>query len=394
MQLRHYQETSVRKAIEFFKSGDKTRPALVAPTGSGKSVMIAYIAKELEGNILILQPSAELAIQNFSKYEAVAKDNGFEPPAFFSASIGIKERAKVTFATIGSIYRRPDEFQDVRFVIIDECHTVPPVCDSMYMQFLNQLNVKVIGLTATPYRLKTYTNPFNKREKFSKINLLNRERPSFFNRFLHIIQIQDLYVEGFLCPLNYVELSWDGQLLKSNSNGAEYTETSMKQAMDQNSVARNVPAIVKQGFEKGRTACVVFTCSVDEAAQMSAITPHSAYLYAEMPKPERRAIIEAFKGGGIKTVFNVGILQIGFDFPKLDTIIIARPTMSLALFSQMVGRGMRLAEGKNHCTVVDMCGNLQRFGKPEYIELLNDEKEGWILRNQGKTISGVRLDEL
>lgn len=394
MELRHYQAESVRKAVEFFQSADKTRPVLVAPTGSGKSVMIAHIAKQLDGNILVLQPSAELAQQNFSKYEAVTKNNGFEPPAFFSASIGVKERAKVTFATIGSIYKRADEFADVRYIIIDECHTVPPVADSMYMQFLGQLSVKTIGLTATPYRLKTYTNPFNKREKFSKINLLNRERPNFFNRFLHIIQTQDLYAEGFLCPLNYVELSWDGKLLKSNSSGAEYTEESIKQAITQNSVARNVPAIIKQGFEKGRTACVVFTCSVAEAAEMSSVTPHSAYLYAEMPKTERKEIIEAFKGGGIKTVFNVGILQIGFDFPELDTIIIARPTMSLSLFSQMVGRGMRLAKGKDHCTVIDMCGNLGRFGKPENIELLNDAKEGWILRNEGKTISGVRLDEL
>lgn len=139
---------------------------------------------------------------------------------------------------------------------------------------------------------------------------------------------------------------------------------------------------------------MVFTRSVDEAVQMSRITPHSAYLHAEMPKAERKAIIDAFKGGGIKTVFNVGILQIGFDFPALDTIIIARPTMSLSLFSQMVGRGMRLAENKHHCTVVDMCGNLKRFGKPEEIELLNDRDEGWILRNAGKTISGVRIDKL
>ena len=394
MELRHYQAESVRKAVEFFQSADKTRPVLVAPTGSGKSVMIAHIAKQLDGNILVLQPSAELAQQNFSKYETVTKNNGFEPPAFFSASIGVKERAKVTFATIGSIYKRPDEFQDVRFVIIDECHTVPPVCDSMYMQFLGQLNVKVIGLTATPYRLKTYTNPFNKREKFSKINLLNRERPNFFNRFLHIIQTKDLYAEGFLCPINYVELTWDGKMLKSNATGAEYTEESMKRAIDENGIARNVPAIVKQAFEKGRRACVVFTRSVEEAAQMSSVTPHSAYLFAEMPKAERRNIIEAFKGGGIKTVFNVGILQIGFDFPELDTIVVARPTMSLSLFSQMVGRGMRLAGGKDHCTVVDMCGNLERFGKPELIELLDDDKEGWILRSGGKTISGVRLDEL
>jgi DNA repair protein RadD len=395
-ELRPYQDESVRRGIEFFRSADKTRPILVLPTGAGKSLVIASMAKELDGNILVIQPSKELLEQNFAKYEAVVQTHpDLEPAAIFSASVGIKERAKVTFATIGSIYKMAQDFADVESVIIDENHTVPPESGSMYMQFLRALpNAKVLGLTATPYRLKTYTDPFKPREKFSKINLLPRERPSFFNRFLHIVQPKELYEQGYLAPVNYAPLAWDGSVLKANTTGSEYTEKSMDEAMTRNQIMRNLPLIIEQAFKKGRKACLVFVRTVEEARQLAEATPFAEYVHAETPKDERARIIEAFKGGGIKTLFNVSVLTTGFDFPELDTIIVARPTMSLALFVQMVGRGIRLADKKTHCTVVDMCGNIKRFGKLEDLRIEEDPQAGWVLRNDERILSGVRLDEL
>src|SRR5690606_5807003 len=98
--------------------------------------------------------------------------------------------------------------------------------------------------------------------------------------------------------------------------------------------------------------------------------------------------------GNIKTVYNVGVLTEGFDYPELDTVIIARPTASLALYMQMIGRGIRIAIGKEKCAVVDMCGNVQKFGKIEEMRFENDEIEGWVLRNNKQILSGRRLDEL
>lgn len=394
-QLRPYQKQAEEAAVEFFKSAERTKPILVLPTGAGKSLVIAFVVKQLEGNVLILQPSKELLEQNYRKYDAAIQGHPeLERASIYSASVGIKERGRVTFATIGSIYKCPEVFADTHYIIVDECHFVPPQSGSMYTQLFKSLpGAKVLGLTATPYRLKTYNDPFNGK-KFSKINLLLRERPQFFNRFLTIVQTKQMYDEGYLSPVNYVSMAWDGSFLKFNSTGAEYSDASMKEAMERNAILTKIPGILDQAFKKGRRACLVFVRTVEEARQLAAVTPFADYIHAETPKKERDAIIKAFKGGGIKTLFNVSVLTTGFDYPELDTIIIARPTMSLALFVQMVGRGIRLADGKDHCTLIDMCGNLQKFGKLEELRIEDDEHAGWVLRNDKQIISGVRLDEL
>lgn len=393
--LREYQKKATDTAIEFFNSSGKHRPMLILPTAGGKSLVIATAVKELTGKVIILQPSVELLKQNYMKYDNVIKSHpDLEPASLYSASVGVKEVGRVTFATIGSIYNKPELFYDVEHVLIDECHFVPPEKGSMYMKFLNALpNVQVLGLTATAFRLKTYMDPFTGK-KFSKINLLNRERPSFFNKFAHITQIKELYDLGFLCPLKYIEMQWDGSFLQVNSTGAEYTENSLKEAIERNDVIKKIPNILDQAFKKGRKACLVFVRAVEEARDLSSITPFSAYVHAETDKKERAEIIKRFKNGSIKTIFNVGILTTGFDFPELDTIILARPTMSLALYVQMIGRGMRLAEGKEYCSILDMCGNLKRFGRVEELRYEDDEQEGWVLRNDTKILSGRRLDEL
>jgi DNA repair protein RadD len=189
-------------------------------------------------------------------------------------------------------------------------------------------------------------------------------------------------------------MQWDGSFLQVNSTGAEYTDKSLKEAVERNEVIKKIPGVLDQAFKKGRTSCLVFVRAVEEARELASITPFSAYLHAETEKKERAQIIKAFKSGSIKTVYNVGILTTGFDYPELDTIILARPTMSLALYVQMIGRGIRIAEGKEHVSVLDMCGNLKRFGKIEELIIENDEQEGWVLRNDKQILSGRRLDEL
>lgn len=392
--LRQYQNEAIQKGIEFFNSVDRTRPMLILPTGSGKSIIIASIVKALTGKVLILQPSIELLGQNYQKYENVIKEHpDLEQASIYSAGAGVKEVGRITFATIGSIFKKPELFMDVEHVIIDECHFVPPDRTSMYMKFLSVINVKVLGLTATPFRLKTYTDPFTGK-KFSKINLLNRERPSFFNKFIHITQIKQLYDEGFLCPVNYIEMQWDGSYLQVNSTGAEYTDNSLKEAIERNEIMKKIPNVLDQAFKKGRRACIVFVRSVDEARELASITPFSNYVHAETDKKERAQMLKAFKNGSIKTIFNVGILTTGFDYPELDTVILARPTMSLALYIQMIGRGIRIAPGKEKLSMLDMCGNLKKFGKIEELRIEDDEQHGWVLRNDKQILSGVRLDEL
>jgi DNA repair protein RadD len=334
----------------------------------------------------VLQPSVELLDQNYEKFKSYGNE-----ATIYSASKGVKEISSVTFATIGSVYNRAVEFQHVKYIIIDECHLVPPKEGSMFVTFLNDMpQAKVLGLTATPFRLKKYLNPFTRRP-FAQINLLTRERPKFFNRFLHVTQIKELYEQKFLCPIKYVPLTWDNGQLVVNTNGNEYSDKSIELNLKQQKVNERIPGIVKQSVEKGRNHRLVFVYSVLDAIKLSERVPDSAYVCA-MTKPKiRDQILKDFRSGRIKTVFNVNVLTIGFDFTALDTIIIARPTMSLALFMQMIGRGIRLHPGKNDCVVVDMCGNINRFSPIEEIKYHKDDLGKWTIRDNHRVLSGVPL---
>ncbi len=393
IELREYQKIAVEKALDFLKNGDpKDKPIVVAPTGAGKSIYVAHIARKLGRGVLVFQPSKELLEQNYGKFRMYGGT-----ASIYSASMGSKEISDVTFATIGSVKGKSDDFTHVKYVIIDECHTVPPVkqssksSGSMYMNFLQELpGVKVIGLTATPFRLKKYRDPWT-RQPFAKINLLNRERPMFFNKFLHVTQISELTALGFLSPIRYISLSWNDAGLKVNTTGAEYTDKSIKDSLDNDDVIKKLPDIIKQSIEKGRKYRLVFVFSVMDAQLLAKRVPNSAYVCAETPADEREQIIKDFRAGKIGTIFNVNILTIGFDFPELDTIILARPTMSLTLYMQMIGRGVRPHESKEDCVLLDMCGNIKRFSKFEDIKYVNDPKEGWIIHDGIKQLSGVKL---
>lgn len=388
-ELRNYQSTAVEKGLEFFNFGDpKDKPIIVAPTGAGKSLYIGYMANKLGRDVLVIQPSKELLEQNHTKLEAYGGT-----ASIYSASFGVKEIGHVTFATIGSIKSLYAEFAHVKYIIIDECHLVPPKKGSMFMQFLSNLSgVKVLGLTATPFRLKKYNDPFT-GQPYSQINLLTRERPRFFNKFLHVTQISELYELGFLCPIKPIKFSWSDGDLKVNSTGAEYTDSSVDFAIQQQQIIEKLPNIVSQSIAKGRKHRLVFVKRVEDAIGLTQRVPDSACVHSGTKKKERETILNGFKSGKIKTVFNVGVLTVGFDFPALDTVIVARPTMSLALYMQMVGRGIRTHESKVDCAVADLCGNFDRFGSIEDVRYETDYSGQWVITSNGRVLSGVPLNK-
>lgn len=389
IELRPYQQEAVAAIVDFCKNGDpKIHPIVVGPTGSGKSLLIAKATKELGDGVLVLNPSKELLEQNYAKFKMYGGEG-----SIYSASVGIKEIGQVTFATIGSIKNKPEDFNHVRYVLIDECHTLPPNSESMLTKFLTRLNnPKVVGLTATAFRLKNYRDPFT-NQPYSRINLLPRERPRFFDTFIHVTQIEELYQQGFLCPIRYISLKWNKENLVLNSTGAEFTEDSVDKELIQQKVYERIPEIISQSIEKGRKHRLVFVKNVDVAQNFAAKLPHSACVHGATPKKEREDILNKFKSGEIKTVFNVGVLTTGFDFPELDTIIMAKPTMSLSLYYQIAGRGIRPHPNKIDCAFVDLCGNIDRFGKIEELVYENDLVDGWILKNKKKQLSGVRMNK-
>lgn len=380
--LRPYQSDSVRAGVDFLREPTDEHGIEVLPTGSGKSLIIASIVKELDAPALVFQPSKEILEQNHAKFVAY----GYRP-AIYSASVGSKRVGDITLATIGSVVRKPEAFKHVRYVIVDECHGISAkASDSMYMTFLSGLqNVRVLGLTATPYRLNTdgYGG--------SMLKFLTRTRPRLFSRVVHVVQNGDLFKAGYLAKLDYKEVKtgFRADRLRLNSTGADYTDASVRQHFRELRFEDQIVRCVNRLSELNRRGALVFTRFVEEARYVASKIPGGTFVTAETCKEEREYIIAGFKAGRIPVVCNVGVLAVGFDYPELANIVLARPTKSLALYYQQVGRGMRPHPAKAETFVIDMVGLVKEFGRIEDLQLVEGPHATWRVESQGRALTNV-----
>lgn len=377
-ELRPYQKEASDKAIEFFQSKKKTNAIMVLPTGSGKSLVIAEIANRLDDHVLIFQPSKEILEQNFLKLQSY----GFWDCSIYSASFNSKEISKVTFAMIGSVRNHPELFLHFKYLIIDECHGVNAK-GGMYDDFISKLDCKVLGLTATPYRLSSdgYGG--------SILKFITRTRPRIFSEMIYHVQIKELADAGFLAKMEYYQINIvDPSKLQVNSTGADYTDKSVQKHYSDIQFNQKLKEVIERLIKAGRKNILVFTRFVSEAQELSDYFNGLAEMVSgETPKKERERILNDFKSGQIRIVTNVGVLTTGFDFPELETIVLARPTMSLALYYQMVGRGMRPHVQKLSAWVVDLCQTYKRFGKVEQLELKAEKANDLAVWSNGKQLT-------
>ena len=377
--LRDYQQEAVNRALQFFRTG-RGNAIMVLPTGSGKSVVIASIAKELGEPIVIFQPNKEILEQNYEKFCAVSKNAG---AGVYSASAGRKEMCMVTFATIGSVKGCKSRFARYRYCIIDECHNVNPQ-GGMYRDFIQYTGCRVLGLTATPYRL-TSSLLYGSMLKF-----LTRVRDRVFDSMIYCVQIKTLSERGFLAPINYYSLNVvDQKRLKLNSTGMDFDEVSVKAYYQKVRFSERLLGVVKRLLATGRTNILVFTQYTDEASRLvNSLDGLAAIVTGGTKKAERERILNRFKEGKINVVANVGVLTTGFDYPELATVVLARPTMSLALYYQMVGRCIRPHEGKR-AWLVDLCGNCNRFGMVEDLVITERRPRMYAVESKGKQLTNV-----
>lgn len=364
--LRSYQKEAVDKGVEFMMGKEKKGGLLVVPTAGGKSLVIASIAQRLPGKTLVLQPSKEILEQNLKK----ANDFGFKDIGVFSASAGRKDLGKLTFATIGSIINKKELFVEFTNLLIDESHGVNSK-GGMYEEFISFFGGKCLGLTATPYRLHSY-NDLRTGERAVVAKFLTRTRPNIFTTILQVTQVQELYAQGFLCPIKYEFNShYNQKKIKLNSTGADFDQEDLEKYNEEVGVIKIVSDNIKGNKSKH---VLVFSSSVKEAELLTQdlldYGIKAATVSAKTPKVDRENILEDFKKGVIKVVTNVGTMTTGYDFPELDCIILARPTQSVALYYQIMGRGLRIAPGKNFVRIVDVCGNVTKFGRIETFEIV------------------------
>lgn len=254
------------------------------------------------------------------------------------------------------------------------------------------LKCKVLGLTATPYRLSS------SQEFGSELKFITRTRPRVFSEVIYQVQISTLLDMGYLSKLNYYAmnpLGWNELNLKVNTTGADYTEKSVVKEYERIDFYGYLVSIVRRlmnpkvgGKRKG---ILVFTRFLKEAERLTKSIPGTAIVSGETPKKEREHILESFKAGEIPVVANVGVLTTGFDYPELDTIVMARPTMSLALWYQIVGRAIRPHPNKEAGWIVDLCGNIKRFGEVKDLRLVDGGNGKWAVYSNNRQLTNVRF---
>jgi DNA repair protein RadD len=388
--LRPYQENAIDRALWSINKFDNNS-LIVLPTGAGKSLLIAGIADNLQREVLILQPSKEILEQNMEKLRLYVPEDEI---GVYSASAKRKDINKYTFATIQSIYNKPELFNHIGLVLVDECHQVNPKNEkSMFSSFLNKIgNPVTIGLTATPFRNIAYSFRAPNGFFVSKLSLrlINRVKPKVWNRISYNINNHELVEQGYLAPLRYFDRSKiDQKRIPLNKSGTDFDLMKFNRMFEPHET-QIIESITKA--QEHRKAILVFCSSLEQAERFSSAVAGSRWVSGETPLEERTTLINDFKSGKVKVVFNMGVLTTGFDFPELDTIYLLRPTKSLGLYYQMLGRGVRKALDKKDCYVLDYSGSFKELGAIEDIKYF-EENNLWQVYANGEQWHGKVIYE-
>lgn len=365
-QLRDYQRQAVDSVLQYFKK--KRDPALVVlPTGAGKSLVIAELARIAKGRVLILAHVKELVEQNYQKYVSYGLEAGI-----FSASLGKKERGqKAIFGSVQSIARAPDEFfESFSLLVIDECHRVAEDGATQYQDVIKKLQERnpglcILGLTATPYRLG-----LGWIYEIAPKGDIKSERPRFFKRCVYELPLSYMVKNRYLTVPVKVDIpvtSYDFSEL--SEKGRMYTTAEVEEILK--TQKRLTPLIIRNIIDIterfNRQGVMIFSGSVRHAEEiMTYLPPEQARLViGDTEMSERDAIVADFKAKRFKYLVNVSVLTTGFDAPHVDVIAILRPTESNSLYQQIVGRGLRLSESKKDCYILDYTGMGHDIFAPE-----------------------------
>jgi len=355
MKLRPYQQQAIDELMAWFKKNPTGNPIMSLPTASGKSLICAEIANMAIGygqSVLVITPSKELCEQNYEKLKMYIDDVGI-----VSASAGRKQYgSKCTVATIGSIYKTSHLLETTpSILVIDEAHGVSNQNKGMYRQLISELqkvlNVRVVGMTATPYNGQGIWLTDGKDSMWSEIAV--------------DIKMTDLILEGYLSPLTTKAGSVTIDTKDVKKTGGDFNIKQLEEVSDTESLNKE---IVRDAISKshGRKAWMAFCVSVKHAEHIKCELIEQGIkaevVTGDTPKRERESIIEDFRIGRIKCLVSVAALVTGFDVPHIDMIIWLRNTVSPILYVQGMGRAMRIAEGKTDALVLDYTTTIQRLG--------------------------------
>lgn len=357
LEPRDYQQQAVDALFTCLKNDKESRPVIVLPTGAGKSVVIAMICERLSQygfRVVILCRTKELVEQNHGALRRMCPH--LHATIYCS---GLKQKdasGSFVFATAQSIARKPDLLGPRNLILVDEAHQVPANESSQYQKIvagLNELNggkdVRLAGLTATPYRMDG--------------GMIAGEGKQF-SEIAYEKSIRDMVENNWLVPtINYNVLGVD--LSEVPIVAGDYSDHELGQVFGERCI-QHAWEIVKIANTDKRKSCIVFASTVVHAEaivkEIKSRCESVALVTGDTDAATRDKTIDDFRAGEIRFLVNVAVLTTGFDAPNVDMIALCRATQSHGLLYQILGRGMRLCEGKQNCLVLDYGDHESRLG--------------------------------
>lgn len=376
--LRWYQEQAVNAVWNYLRT-ESGSPCVVLPTGSGKTYVIAELCRQVVewgGRAIVLAHVKELLEQSREKLTGVV-----DPTLVGVYSAGLDERttdAAIVVAGIQSVYRRAEELGAFQLIVVDEAHLIPPSGCGMYRQFLDaekkiSPQSRLVGLTATPYRLGS---GWIVRDKAQNDDSDKYDR--LLDTIVYEAQIDRLISDGTLSSLRSQVARYESNFEHVKTTRGDFDEEEVEKILSGKNVLYSVcKEIVEKTRERNRV--LIFCNRVESAkkvvkflAELDAAND-AVVVDGATPAGDRAEIVRRFRGETfsdllgnetkpLKYVANVGVFTTGFDAPNVDVVALVRPTKSLALYQQMVGRGLRRAPEKKDCLVLDFAGNIMRHG--------------------------------
>jgi DNA repair protein RadD len=368
--LRPYQAEAVEAVYDHLRRRDDN-PCVVIPTAGGKTPVMASICRDAvsqwDGRVLILAHVKELLEQAVDKLHAMAPDL-WNQIGVYSAGLGSRDTDHpIIVAGIQSVYRRAKTLDSFDIILLDECHMLPPDGEGMYRTFLADAqevnpNVRLIGLTATPYRMTSGMI-------CAPENLLNH--------VCYEVGVRELIVQGYLCPLKTKAGRRKVDTSGLHVRGGEFIAGEVEALMDDDSLVRSACREIVD-HTRERHSVLVFASGVQHALHVQRVLGEMGhecgFVCGETLPFERAETLRRFKVGHLKYLVNVNVLTTGFDAPNIDCVALLRPTMSPGLYYQMVGRGFRLDPSKADCLVLDFGGNILRHGPVDALQV--DDRAG------------------
>lgn len=376
LKLRPYQNEALDGLFAWWQAG-RGNGLIVLPTGTGKALVNAEICRvcmqwDANVRIVMLTHVQELVGQNVAELLTLWPD---APVGIFSAGLGKRQIRQITFASIQSVYSKAERFGHVDIVIVDEAHLIPHRGDGMYRRFLAELaainpDLKVVGLTATPFRLGA--------------GRLDEGEGRLFEGVAYDYSIRTAIEEGYLTPLTTKATKTQFDLTGVGTVAGDYKANELEKAVD--TKGSNEGAVREVIAAGGNRSSWLFFCAGIEHAQHVAelVRGHGhscEVITSETPADDRRRIIAEFKAGKIRALASMNVLTTGFNAPAVDLMAMLRPTKSRGLYIQMCGRGTRnvyapgfdletregrldaIKQGtKPNCLVLDFARNIETHG--------------------------------